>query len=174
METCVIPLYSMEQRTGSWMKSVWSFWKVFRLKLVVYRILKLSKFHSQLSVRIGLSWPSITSRILKQKLSFLCRLLTSDDDSIATRTFNTFVSKNAYNLSLVKQCIFLDPKLKTNFTALILSDIGSSSASLKVMKKSIFSIHNTIKVRRKSDIQRQLTSCSERCLCWDQNVESSG
>ena len=60
---------------------------------------RILKFHSQLSVHIGLSWPSTTSRILKQKLSFLCCLLTSDDDSIATRTFNTFVSQNAYNLS---------------------------------------------------------------------------
>ena len=31
----------------------------------------------------------------------------------------------------------LDSKLKTNFTAQILSDIGSASASLKAMKKSI-------------------------------------
>ena len=109
-------LYSMEQRTGCWMKPVWELLESFQAK-IDHRILKLFMFHSQLSVCIGLSWPSITSRILKQKLSFLCRLLTSNDDSIATRTFNTFVSQNAYNLSLVKLCIFLDSKLKTNFTA---------------------------------------------------------
>ena len=128
------------------------------------RIFKLSKFHSQLSVCIGLSWPSITSRILMQKLSFLCRLLTSDDDSITTRTFSTF-SQNAYNLSLVKQCIFLDSKLKTNFTALILSDIGSTSASLKAMKKSISSIDQQLLLHVEEAGQHQ-SVCLAREVNW--------
>ena len=51
---------------------------------------------------------------MKQKLSYLCHLLSSEDESIATRTFKIIASQIAYNLSLVKQCIFLDSKLKTN------------------------------------------------------------
>jgi len=100
------------------------------------RILKLSKFHSQLSVRIGLSWPSITSRILSQKLSFLCRppMMTP----LPSKPL-TLLSVRMRTTSLIKQCIFLDSKLKTNFTTLTLSDIGSARASQKVMKKSISS-----------------------------------
>jgi len=138
VETCVIPtlLYGAD----NWIldKACLELLESFQAD-IGHRILKLSKLHSQLSVHIGLSWPSITSRILMQNLSFLCRLLTSDDDSIAIHTFNTFVSQSAHNLSLVKQCIFLDSKLKTNFTTLILSDTGSARACLKVMKKSISS-----------------------------------
>ena len=44
-----------------------------------------------------------------------------------------------YSLSLVKQCTFLDPKLKINSTALMLSDIGGAISSLKDIKKSISS-----------------------------------
>ena len=59
-------LYTMEQRTGSWMKPVFELLEMFQAKIGC-RIFKLSTFHSQLSVHIGLSWPSISSRILKQK-----------------------------------------------------------------------------------------------------------
>ena len=63
-------------------------------------------------------------------------MLSSEDESIATRTFKTIASQNAYSLSLVKQCIFLDSKLKTNCTAHILSDINSASSSRRAMKKT--------------------------------------
>ena len=159
VETCMIPtlLYGAE----NWIldEACLELMESFRAE-IGRRILKVSKFHSQLSVRICLFWPSITSRILKQKLSFLCRLLTSDDDSIATRTF---VSQNAYNLSLVKQCIFLDSKLKTNFTALILSDIGSASASLKVMKKFISSIDRQLMLEEAGQHQ---SVCLAREVKW--------
>ena len=101
------------------------------------RILKLSRYHSSLAVRIGLSLPSITSRILK--LTYLSHLLSSEEKSIATRTFKTIASQNAYDLSLVKQCIFLDSKLKTNCTTQILSNINNASSSLRAMKKTVTS-----------------------------------
>ena len=97
------------------------------------RILKLSRYHSSLSVRIGLALPSVTSRILKLKLNYLQKLLSSEDDSIATATFRIIASQNVYNLSLVKQCIFLDAKNKTRCTAQILSN----TSNFRELKKSI-------------------------------------
>ena len=74
---------------------------------------RILRYHSSLAVQIGLSLPSVTSRILKLKLRYLCHLLSSENESIATTTFKVMVSQNVYNLSLVRQCIFLDSKLKT-------------------------------------------------------------
>ena len=68
---------------------------------------------------------------IKQKLSYFCKLLAYKDESVATRTIA------GYNLSLVKHCIFLDSKLKTNSTAQILNGIDSASSSVRVMKKTI-------------------------------------
>ena len=60
--------------------------------------------------------------------------VSSKDESIATRTI---AGQNAYNLSLVKQFTFLESRLKTNCTALILNGIDSASSSLRVKKKTI-------------------------------------
>ena len=79
------------------------------------------------------------SRVFKQKLSFLCRLLSEDRDSIATKTFNAIACQAVYNLSVVQQCIFLDSTLGTNATARILSDIDSAQTALRNTKKTITS-----------------------------------
>ena len=102
------------------------------------RILKLTRYHQAWLSKL-VSLPSVTSRTLKLKLSYLCHLLLTENESIATRTFKAIASQNTYNLSLVKQCIFLDSKLKTNCTAQILNDIKHASSCLDVMKKTITS-----------------------------------
>ena len=68
-----------------------------------------------------------------------------------------------HTTSLINQCIFLDSKLKTNFTALILSDIGSTSASLKVMKKSISSIDRQLMLEEAGQHQ---SVCLTREVNW--------
>ena len=80
-------------------------------------------------------------------LGYLCHLLSSEDESIATRTFKTIASQNAYNPSLVKQCIFLDSKPKTNYTAHILSDINNASSSLRAMKKTLTSTEQNLMLK---------------------------
>ena len=61
------------------------------------RILKLSKYHSRLSTLIGLSWPTMKARLLKQKLRILGKLLSDERDNIATRIFLTIASQNVCN-----------------------------------------------------------------------------
>ena len=128
-ETCVVPtlLYGAE----NWIldENCLNLLECFQAE-IGRRILKLSRFHSNLSTRIGLALPSILSRILKLKLGYLQNLLFSKEDTIATTTFKIIASQNVYNMSLVKQCIFLDSKLKTNCTSQILSNT-SSLCSLK-------------------------------------------
>ena len=47
------------------------------------RILRLSRFHSNISVLIGLDWPSMRARLLIRKLNYLKRVLLADDESLA-------------------------------------------------------------------------------------------
>ena len=58
-----------------------------------------------------------------------------------------------YNLSLVRQCIFLDSKLKTNCTAQILNDINCASSCLGVMKKAITSTDRRLRLEEASKHQ---------------------
>ena len=99
------PLFSMEQKIGFLSTTAWS----FQTEIGSYtRILKLSRFLSSLSIRIGLTLPSVASKILKLKIGYIqiLKLLTSENDSIANMTFRIIASQNVYNISLVKQCIF--------------------------------------------------------------------
>ena len=63
----------------------------------------------------------MTARIHLIKLCFLCHLLSSEHDTLASRTFHALASQDIYSLSIVQQCIFLDSKLGTTATASILS-----------------------------------------------------
>ena len=116
METCVMPtlLYGAE----NWILDEACLDLLERFQAEIGR--RILRYHSYLAVQISLSLPSIASRILIQKLGYLLRLSSSKDVSIATNAIKMIACLNAYNLSLVKQCIFLDPKLKTNCTAQIL------------------------------------------------------
>ena len=114
------------------------------------RILKLTRYHSSLAVQIGLSLPSVTSRILKLKLSYRYHLLSSENESIATTTFKVMASQNVYNLLLVRQCIFLDSKLKT---AQILNGINCASSCLGVKKKAITSTDHRLMLEEASKHQ---------------------
>ena len=68
------------------------------------RILRLSKYHSDLAPLVGLRVPSIKARVLLRKLTFLAKLLESEDDHVSTRVFRTLSVENIYNISLVDQC----------------------------------------------------------------------
>ena len=152
VETCVFPtlLYGAE----NWILDEGCLELLERFQAEIgRRILKLTRYHSSLAVQIGLSLPSVTSRILKLKLRYLCHLLSSENESIATTTFKVMVSQNVYNLSLVRQCIFLDSKLKTNCTAQILNDINCASSCLGVMKKAITSTDRRLMLEEASKHQ---------------------
>ena len=61
------------------------------------RFLKFSKYNTRLSTLIGLSWPTMKVRLLKQKLRILGKLLSDERDNIATRIFLTIASQNVCN-----------------------------------------------------------------------------
>ena len=138
VETCVVPTFLYGAENWILDEPCLNLLENFQAE-IGRRILRLSRFHSRLSVLIGLSWPSVTSRILTKKLTFLSRLLSADEDTIATTTFSTLASQYIYNLSLIKQCIFLDSKLHTSCIAEILSDIENAHTRISEVKKTIAS-----------------------------------
>ena len=101
------------------------------------RILKLSKHHSSLSTMIGLSWPTMKSRILRCKLRFLGKLISDDRDNIATRIFRTIGSQNVYDISIVQQCIFVDSTLGTKSTASLLNNTDNVATTVRAQLKAI-------------------------------------
>ncbi len=114
VEPASFRLSSMVQRTGPWMQLLLICLRDFKPRLDE----EFSRFHSTLSVLVGLSWPSMKARVLKLKLSYLFRLISADpsEDSIASSTFRTLASQDVYGIGLVQQCLFLDSCLGTTAT----------------------------------------------------------
>ena len=110
-------------------------------------ILRLSRFHSHLAPLLALSWPSMAARINLLKLRFLCRLLSSEHDTLASRTFHTLASQDIYSVNVAQQCIFLDSKLGTNATASILSNIEDPKALLRKAKQAIIKQDNKLRLQ---------------------------
>ena len=131
-------LYCMpEQRTRFLMNPVQSCLKISSDK----RILRLSRFHSRLSVKRGLSWPStasMQSSHAKAEPRPECSLWTRNQ-LLPGPSRPLLACRNIYNLSLVQQCIFLDSKLDTDATTNILNNINDAHTSFKAEKKVIAS-----------------------------------
>ena len=89
----------------------------------------------------------MAARIHLLKLGFLCRLLSSERDTLASRTFHTLASQDIYSLNVVKQCIFLDSKLGTNATTSILSNTEDAKALLRKAKQAIIKQYNRLRLQ---------------------------
>ena len=132
VETCVLPtlLYGAE----NWILNDESLRLLESFQSEIGRgILQLSKHHSQHSVLLAFSWPSMKAK----KLSFLCRILSLGNDTIATRTLLTLASQDVYRLGIVQQCIALDSKLGTDSVSVILNNVDDSKPLFKEVKNSI-------------------------------------
>ena len=89
----------------------------------------------------------MAARIHLLKLGFLCRLLSSEHDTLASRTFHTLASQDIYSLSVVQQSIFLDSKLGRNATASILSNTEDAKALLRKAKPAIIKQDNRLRLQ---------------------------
>ena len=99
------------------------------------------------------------ARILNIKLSYFHRLLTSDNDSRGTRTFNTLASIDVYKLGLTQQCLFLDSEVGSGAVAELLSNPDSATFHLKQAKANI------IKLDWKTSVLLLQLSIPTGCWC---------
>ena len=95
------------------------------------RILNLPKHHSNLIPLIALRWPTMRFRILTRKLSFLHRLMKSQQSTISAKVFKKHQIPGPL---IIDQCKFLEEVYKTNITATIVEGGG---AGLEKAKKAL-------------------------------------
>ena len=62
-------------------------------------ILKLSKYHSTLSTRLALRWPSVTARMFVRKLSLLSKV-ADEGNSIGSQAHHKILSGSYSNVEL--------------------------------------------------------------------------
>ena len=70
----------------------------------------------------GLHWPTVATRVLIRKFSFLSKLLSGTKDTISRRVFSSLAMENIYETSIVQQCRMLEANLGTCVLAKCLSD----------------------------------------------------
>ena len=120
-ETCIVPILLYGCETWLLDSSCLQTLEKFQCE-IGRRILKLSNFHANDAIRIGLHWPTMATRILSRKLTFLSKLLTNSNDSMSSRIFTTLAMEDVYSISIVQQCKMLEAPLGTDLTSQCLSN----------------------------------------------------
>ena len=100
------------------------------------RILKLSKFHSLLSTRLALRWPSVAARIFIQKLNLLFKI-NSEEDSIGCHIFSKLAAKDPQSLRIIQECQYLEDRVECQGAT---DNILNSETSLKEVKNRILKV----------------------------------
>ena len=99
------------------------------------RILKLSKYHANDVIWIGLHWPAVATRILLRKLTFSSKLLSNYKDTMSSRIFISLAIEDIYNISVVQQCEMLEATLATNIMDQCLSNPNNATEVVQINKK---------------------------------------
>ena len=94
------------------------------------RILKLSKYHSTLSTRLALRWPSVTARMLVRKLSLLSKV-SAEGNSIGSQIFS---SSPQDSLRLVQECRAMEGKLSCQGST---NAMLSAQSTLREIKREV-------------------------------------
>ena len=98
------------------------------------RILKFPRYHSTNSCTILLQWPSITARLLINKLCYILRLRALE--GTGNMAASLFQASDSNNMSLVRECYFLDDQLGIgNYTKEVLK--GEYDGCKKTLKNTI-------------------------------------
>ena len=105
---------------------------------IARRILRLSKFHSHLSVVVALRWPRLRVCILLRKLAFLVKLLQSNHH-ISSRVFRTLSSEDVSKISRVEQCQQLECEFGTLYLEKCLNDPDNAHLTLQEAKEMLIS-----------------------------------
>ena len=95
-----------------------------------------------------------------QNLNFLCCILSSENDTIATRTLLTLASQYVYRLGIVQQYVALDSKLGTDSVSVILNNVDDPKPLHKEVKNSI--LLKDKRITRKTSPQHQSVRLATR------------
>ena len=101
------------------------------------RILRLPKQHSKKAVRLALQWPSVSTKILIRKLTFLAKLLSNTEDTVSNRIFSSLAIMDVYNVGIVQQCQMLESELNTYTLAMCLRQPLEATSTVASKKSAI-------------------------------------
>ena len=115
VETCVMPVLLFGSK--SWYLTDAALDDLERFQCCIgKRILRLSRFHSNTNVQIGLDWPSMRARVLIRKLNYLRNFVREGGEKLSSQIFHIFAGKHVSGLTIVEQCQYLETVYATDFT----------------------------------------------------------
>ena len=175
-DTCVVPilLYGCENwiLTSSSLDRLEAFQG--EIAFLGRRILKLSKFHSSLSTRLALRWPSVAARILIRKLNLLSRI-SSEEESTSGRSFSHLAATDPQSLRIIQECRSLEGKLNCQGTT---DSVLNSESSPKEVKKRILMTDwetciSTASQHNSTAVAANICRSASWLRLWDLALESS-
>ena len=135
-ETCVLPILLYGCETWLLDSSCLQALEKFQCE-IGQRILKLPRYHANVAVRIAIHWPTVATRILVRKLTYLSKLLSNQTDTMSSRIFCSLAMENIYNISLIHQCRMLEAFLATNVVDQCLASPDNAPTITRSNKKLI-------------------------------------
>ena len=150
-ETCIVPILLYGSETWLLDSTSLNALESFQHEIGC-RILRVPRCYSKSAVRIGLHWPSVATRVLIRKLSFLSKLLSGTMDTISRRIFTSLAMENVFETSIVQQCKMLEANLSTCILVKCLSHPENAPGIVRSNRKHIL----------RSDFQLLLTSSTDR------------
>ena len=116
------------------------------------RILNLPKHFANICPLVFLYWPTMRYRILVQKLSFLTRLIKSNQTTISSQVFHALKDQTPRPL-IVQQCKFLEEVYDTNITDSILEGDMTCLKSAKRVLRTADTEYIWLKVSRHTSLR---------------------
>ena len=141
-------------------------------------LLGISRYHADLAPLIGLHLPSMMARVFIRKLSFLAKLLTSNEDTQSSRTFRTCAADNVYNISLIQQCQWLQCTL--NIEQILQQCLENPDSAVLIVKSARNSIlrrdwANTVHLAKSHMSLKHIVSSNDIasgwCRIWDSALD---
>ena len=108
-DTCVVPILLFRSKNWILTDSQLDHLEAFQGE-IGRRILRLSKSHSTLAIRVALKSPSVAARILTRKLNLLSKV-SSEGESIGCRMYTSLAVANPQSLRLIQEYLSLENKL---------------------------------------------------------------
>ena len=139
------------------------------------RILRLSKHTSNHASLLALQWPSVRSRVLMIKLSYLFKVIRNDI-SLSSRVFRSLAASDVEALQLVRQCRFLELTSKSKFTTSVLTtpeDISLPSLKKDLIKQDLIDLQVSATNHRSQHFVQVIAASPEGSWpkVWDTALE---
>ena len=96
------------------------------------------KFHANDAIRSALHWPSMATRVLLRKLSFLSKLLTNYHDILSSCT--ALAMDGIYSIFVVQQCRMLEAPLSTDIVNQCLTSQNKAVEIVHSNKKVLLNV----------------------------------